>query len=278
MLQVRSRRRDTGVTEPVSPDSPGRGRPPAAVAGRWLAVRLVPFLLFLAVWELGARALGAIDIPGVGETAVALVRELGDTALWQAFAESNKSLAIGYGGSLVVGVPLGLLIGRVARADAMVQGWLGVLLITPMAMIVPIIIMALGFSLPARSLIVFVFVLPMIVVNCRAGVRTVPSDLIDMTRTLGASEWQIWRYTILPAAAPAVFTGLRIGIGRAVTGMIIAERLLAAVGIGALLLQYRGGFQADALFAVVVLILLESLVLVQLVRFFERRLTAWAAP
>ncbi len=276
MVQVRSRRRDTVVTRP--PATRGRRRPPVAAAGRWAAVRLVPLLLFLAAWELGARALGAIDIPGVAETAGALVRELGNAELWQAFAESNKSLAIGYGGSLVVGVPLGLLIGRMARADAMVQGWLGVLLITPMAMIVPIIIMALGFSLPARSLIVFIFVLPMIVVNCRAGVRTVPSDLIDMTRTLGASEWQLWRYTILPAAAPAVFTGLRIGIGRAVTGMIIAEWLLAAVGIGALLLQYRGGFQADALFAVVVLILLESLVLVQFVRFFEKRLTAWAMP
>ena len=277
MVQVRDRQQPRArMTEP--PVAPRRGRLSAGVLAKWVAVRLIPLGIFLAAWELGAAALGAIDIPGVGETAGALVRELGTAELWQAFAESNKALAVGYIAALVIGIPLGLLIGRVGKADAMVQGWLGVLLITPMAMIVPIIIMALGFDLPARSLIVFIFVLPMIVVNCRTGVRTMPSDLIDMARSFGANEGQLWRYTILPAAAPAVFAGLRIGIGRAVTGMIIAEWLLAAVGIGALLLQYRGSFQSDALFAVVVLILFESLILVQLVRIVERRLTGWANP
>jgi NitT/TauT family transport system permease protein len=198
--------------------------------------------------------------------------------LWSALAESNGALVIGYLAAVAVGVPLGLKMGRSRIVDGLAQGYLSILLIAPVAMIIPIIIMALGFGVIPRSIIIFIFVIPMVVVNSRAGVRTVPPDIIEMGRTFGATERQLWRYVILPAAAPAVFTGLRIGIGRAVTGMVIAEWLLAAVGIGALLLQFRGGFQADALFAVIIVVLAESLVLVQLLRVVERRVVGWAMP
>jgi ABC-type nitrate/sulfonate/bicarbonate transport system permease component len=243
-----------------------------------VAIKAVPLALFLALWEIGADVLGAIDVPGVGGTLRALVDVMASAQTWSALLESNKALVIGYAAAVAVGLPLGLLIGRMRTADALVQGWLSILLITPMAMIIPIIIMALGFGVTGRSLIIFIFVLPMILVNCRTGVRTTPTDLIDMGRSFGASERQLWRFVILPGAAPSVFAGLRIGIGRAVTGMVIAEWLLAAVGVGALLLQFRGSFQADALFAVIIIILIESLLLVQVIRMIERRLAGWAGP
>jgi ABC-type nitrate/sulfonate/bicarbonate transport system permease component len=243
-----------------------------------VAIKAVPLALFLALWEIGADVLGAIDVPGVGGTLRALVDVVASAQTWSALLESNKALVIGYAAAVAVGLPLGLLIGRMRTADALVQGWLSILLITPMAMIIPIIIMALGFGVTGRSLIIFIFVLPMILVNCRTGVRTTPTDLIDMGRSFGASERQLWRFVILPGAAPSVFAGLRIGIGRAVTGMVIAEWLLAAVGVGALLLQFRGSFQADALFAVIIIILIESLLLVQVIRMIERRLAGWAGP
>lgn len=252
----------------------GRGRRIAIE----VAIRVVPLALFLGAWELGAKALGAIDIPGVEETFAALVDVVKSQETWTALLESNKALGVGYFFAVVIGIPLGLLIGRVRTANALVQGWLSILLITPMAMIIPIIIMALGFGVNGRALIVFIFVIPMILVNCRTGVRTTPPDLIEMGRAFGAGERKLWWYVILPSSAPAVLAGLRIGIGRAVTGMIIAEWLLAAVGIGALLLKYRGSFEADALFAVIIIVLVESLLLVQVLRMIERRLVGWSKP
>lgn len=240
------------------------------------ATRLVPLVLFLGIWELGARYLGSISIAGATETLATLATIIFTRELWDALAQSNLALFVGYFCAVAVGAPLGLLMGRLRSVNAIVQGYLSILLIAPMAMIIPLIIMAIGFGTTSRSLIVFIFVIPMIVVNARAGVRTVPPDLIDMTRSFGGSERQLWRHTIIPAAAPAIFTGLRIGIGRAVTGMVIAEWLLAAVGVGALLLNYRGGFQSDALFAVIIVILIESLILIQVVRLIERRTTGWA--
>ena len=268
---------------PTAPaDAPRGPRAPrrftAGGVSRAFGIRLVPLLLFLAFWEFGARYLDAIDIAGVGATLAALVELLGDPLLWEAMAESNGALVIGYLAAVGIGLPLGLKMGRSRIVDGLVQGYLSILLIAPVAMIIPIIIMALGFGVIPRSIIIFIFVLPMIVVNARTGVRTVPTDIIEMGRCFGATERQLWRYVVLPAAAPAVFTGLRIGIGRAVTGMVIAEWLLAAVGVGALLLQFRGGFQADFLFAVIIVVLVESLVLVQLLRAAERRVVGWAMP
>lgn len=278
MTQEITRRRRGGVVgERALTQSDRQGsvrlRRLAGIAG----IRVLPLLLFLSIWELGAISVGAIDIPGVGDTLKALVQVVSSAETWSALVESNKALAIGYASAVVVGVPLGLLIGRVRVADALVQGWLSILLIAPVAMIIPIIIMALGFGVGGRSLIIFIFVLPMIVVNCRTGVRTTPPELAEMGRVFGATERQLWQKVILPGATPSVFVGLRIGIGRAVTGMVIAEWLLAAVGVGALLLQFRGTFQADALFAIIILILIESLLLVHVLRVLERRLVGWAA-
>lgn len=253
----------------------GRRRSPSAVI-KATAVRLVPLLLFLTIWELGARTLGAIDIAGATETLSSLVELVGDPNLWSALAESNQALFLGFLSAVLVGLPIGLFMGRNRIADAVAQGYLSILLIAPVALVIPLIIMALGFGTVSRALIVFVFVFPMIVVNSRSGVRTVPKDLLDMSRSFGATESELWRYVILPAAAPSIFTGLRIGIGRAVTGMVIAEWLLAAVGVGALLLEFRGTFQSASLFAVILVILLESLILVQFLRFIERKTIGWS--
>jgi ABC-type nitrate/sulfonate/bicarbonate transport system permease component len=230
---------------------------------------------FLAVWEGSARVIGAIDIPGSVETLKSFTTLVVSPELWQALWVSNIALAAGFAGAAVVGVLGGLLIGRFRNADSFFRLWISILMITPMAMVIPMIIMALGFGYTARTLVVFIFVLPMTLVNTKAGVRTIPNDLFDMCRCFGGSERQLWRKIILPAAAPAIFTGLRIGLGRAVTGMIISEWLLAAVGLGSLLLQFRGAFDSGSMYALVLVILVESLILIQILRLVEHRVIGW---
>lgn len=239
-------------------------------------LRIVPLLLFLGFWEIGALSIGAINVAGAIDTAIALFDSIQSPIVWRALADSNIALFYGYAVAVAIGIPIALLMGRVRAIDALLQAYLSILLIAPMAMLVPLIIMAIGFGNAARSLIVCLFVIPMIVVNVRTGVRTLSPDLIEMAQTFGASEFQVLKKVVLPGVLPSVFTGLRIGIGRAVTGMVIAEWLLSAIGVGALLLEYRGRFLTDSLFALIILVLIESLVLVQLVRIVERRKVAWA--
>jgi NitT/TauT family transport system permease protein len=121
-----------------------------------------------------------------------------------------------------------------------------------------------------------VFSVPVILVNTRAGVRQVEANLIEMATSYGASERQIWRKVLLPGSLPAVMTGVRLGLGRAVTGMVVVELLFVAVGIGNLITGYRGSFDPHLLYGVVILVVIEALILISIVRLIERRIAPWA--
>jgi ABC-type nitrate/sulfonate/bicarbonate transport system permease component len=204
---------------------------------------------------------------------VSLVR---DPEVWNAFFISNQALVLGFAASLLIGIPLGLLIARFRSAEDYVDPYLSILLVTPMAAIIPLLVMSLGLGLASRVVLVVVFAIPVVIVNARAGIKTVDANLIEMATSYGAGERQIWREILLPGALPAIMTGVRLGLGRAVTGMVIIELLMVAVGIGGLILLYRGSLQPDLLYGVVVLIVIEALILVSIVRLVERWVAPWA--
>jgi NitT/TauT family transport system permease protein len=205
---------------------------------------------------------------------VSLIR---DPTVWNAFIVSNQALVLGFGISIIVGIPAGLLIARYRSAEEYIDPYLSMLLVTPMAALIPIIVMSpLGIGIGARVLLVVVFAIPVVIVNARAGIRSVDRSLIEMATSYGAGERQIWREILLPGALPAIMTGVRLGLGRAVTGMVIIELLLVAVGIGSLILSFRGLFMPDMLYGVVVLVVIEALILVSIVRVVERRVAPWS--
>jgi ABC-type nitrate/sulfonate/bicarbonate transport system permease component len=203
-----------------------------------------------------------------------VVSLISDPAVWNAFLISNQALIVGFGFSVLIGIPLGLLIARFKAAEDYIDPYLSILLVTPMAALIPILVMSLGIGFASRVVLVVVFAIPVVIVNARAGIRSVDASLIEMAASYGAGERQIWREVLLPGALPAIMTGVRLGLGRAVTGMVIIELLMVAVGVGGLILMYRGMFQPDLLYGVVVLIVLEALLLVSIVRLIER----WVAP
>lgn len=245
------------------------------VASRW-TYRIVAFVLFAGAWQLFATLAGTFFIPSFTETTSAAASLAADPAVWGAFLLSNQSLVIGFAISVVLGVPIGLAMGRFRGAEQFTDVYVNILLVTPIAALIPLLLMSLGFSLASRVVLVTLFAIAMVIVNSRAGVRQVDVSLLEMARSYGASEWQIWRHVLLPGALPAVMTGVRIGLGRAITGMVIVELLMVSVGIGNLILRYRGFFEYDRLYGTVVLVVLEALVLINLARAFERRVAPWA--
>jgi NitT/TauT family transport system permease protein len=116
----------------------------------------------------------------------------------------------------------------------------------------------------------------MVLVNSRAGVRQVDPNLIEMAHSFGANEFELWKRIILPASLPAIMTGVRLALGRAITAMVIVELLMAAVGLGGLIVEARGRFDPDTLYAVVVFVVLEALILISIARWIERRAVPWA--
>jgi NitT/TauT family transport system permease protein len=241
-----------------------------------LTYQLLTFAVFAGGWELYAREWGGLLIPSFTETVHATVELLGSAELWRAMYVSNQALVLGFGIAVVVGVPVGIVLGRFRRLERFADVYLNILLVTPMAAIIPLLVMSVGFGLASRVILVTIFSIVMVVVNCRAGVRQVDPSLIEMARSFGATERQVWSRILLPGALPAIMTGIRLGVGRAVTGMVIVELLMVSTALGGLILEYRGLFKAPLLYGTIVIILAEALLLISAARWAEHKLTGWA--
>jgi len=246
----------------------------------WL-YRLIALVIFAVIWQLGTIDHKSMLIPTFVDTMKALpVLLVGEDAqaLWTALYISNGPLVIGFAISIIVGIPLGLLIGRYGRIERFANLYLNILLVTPMAAIIPLLVMAFGVrdgAMISRVLLIVFFAIVMLIVNSRAGVRQVDPALIEMGRCFGAGELAIWRRILLPGSMPAVMTGVRLGLGRAITGMVVIELLFLAVGLGNLIQKYDARLDGARLWALVIIVVFEALILIQAVRWVEKKVAPW---
>ena len=240
-------------------------------------LRLAVFVAAVGLWELFVSASQNFLLPRFTDVASGLLRLLFSEAMfWEALYISNQALILGFAISVMIGIPLGLLAGRFPWMDRLLNPYVGVLLTMPVAPLIPIVIIALGLGIAARVFIVVLFAFVFITVNTRAGVRGVEASLIEMAKSFGASEGQIWRRIVIPGAMPAIFAGMRIGLGRAITGMVMVELLLVASGLGRLLLEFSGRMQSDLVFATVFAVIIEALALLAAIQTLEKKITRWA--
>lgn len=258
----------------------GKSRPPFSLRSRianspW-TYRLIVLAIVGTVWQIYAIQADSLLIPTFTETVQGTIQLILDPETWNAFWLSNQSLILGFGLGVVVGILAGLAAARFRNIEGFIDPYLNILLVMPMAALIPLMIMSIGIGLASRVLIVFLFTIPVIIVNTRAGVRQVEGNIIEMATSYGASERQLWRKVLLPGALPAIMTGVRLGLGRGITGMVVVELLFVGVGIGNLINEFRGMFEPGLLYGVVVLVVLEALILITIVRKIEYRVAPWA--
>ena len=113
------------------------------------------------------------------------------------------------------------------------------------------------------------------VINTRGGMRAIDPDHVDMARLFGATERQIFQKILLPGALPLTMAGLRLGIGRGIKGMVKGEMFIAVFGLGAMLRRYGSRFDAEHVFAIILVVVAVALVCSGLLRLFERRFVHW---
>lgn len=238
-----------------------------------VAIRLGLLAVLLAGWEAAGREGGGYFLPPFTLTLAHLWVLLVDGSIVSALATSNLALLIGFPLAAAAGIPIGLVFGRRRLLDRSLSYWLDLMLVIPMIAVVPAIIVALGLNLSARVAVVVLFALPVLGMNARAAVRIIDERLAEMARSFGAGPVAVWTAVILPAAMPTLFVGLRQGLGRAISGMVVVELTLVPAGIGGLIVTYRSRFAAADLYAVTLTILLEGLLLMSLAQLVEGRLT-----
>lgn len=232
--------------------------------------RLLVLVLLLVAWEWWARSSTDGLIPPVTEIVTTMWHLLSTGTLLAAFAQSNAGLGIGLALAIPTGVLLGLATGRFRWIDLAAAPYLHLMMVIPMVALVPVVVIFMGLDLKARVAVVFLFVLPDIVINVRAGVLGVDRSLLEMAKTYGASEARLWRSVVLAAVFPAIMTSIRVGIGRAIMGMVVIELTLVVTGVGGLLLESLGSFKAAAMFAVIATLAVEALALTALATRAER--------
>ena len=241
---------------------------------RWL-LRGAPLVAFLALWQWAAEVPVSFNFPTPWQTLVALGELLGSGALLQATATSLQSLALGFGAAVLIGVPLGLLMGVFRGLGRVTRVYLDLLIALPTAALIPLVILSFGINIVSSAVIIFVFSAPFITMNAYGGVRDTRPRLVEMARSFGASWEKLFTRIVVPSAAPMILAGLRLGLSRAFLGLIVAELLLSPFGLGKLIMNSRSMFEHDKMFATVVWTLVLSGVALAVLARLETRLLRW---
>jgi NitT/TauT family transport system permease protein len=258
-------------------DAPGRRSwrrlEPAVLGTATLAV-------LLAAWELAPHLLTlspgtALFFTTPSQIAGTLWRMIANGTIWAPLGVSASGFALGLGLAILVGVPLGLLLGRSRTLEAMADPFVTAFNATPRLVFLPLVLLWLGLGLWSKVAIVFIGALFPILINTHEGVRNADRLLINVVRSFGAGEWDIARLVVLPNALPYIVAGLRLAIGRAVLGVVVAEFFGSEEGLGVMMVQASGRYQVDVVFAGLIVFAALSLLMTSLVQLLESRLTRW---
>lgn len=239
------------------------------------SVTIATVIFLLVLWEIFARQANPILVAPPSKVVTALINMINDGTMGKALLASSQPFLLGFLGAVAVGVPLGLLIGRFRYVEAAL-GWLVIVgYAMPMIALVPVFMLWFGLGFVVKAVMVAVMTVFAIIINTWNGVQNVPRSLIEVGTAFNASPTRILTQIVLPSVIPSIMTGLRIGIGKAVIGIVIAEFFTALTGIGGIIVESGGTFQPDRMFAAVLVLSIIATGLTWLVGRLERSIAPW---
>ena len=238
-------------------------------------VRATSITIFLLLWEYFGRRTDPLLFTYPTAIAEAFVKLIASGELIKQLAVSLSALTVGFIASLVFGVGLGLVLGMSRTAEAFFEPPINALYATPQVALTPLLMMWLGLGFSVKVAVVFLFAFFPILINTASGAKNVSAAMVEVARAYLAPPRQILFKVICPAALPFIMAGVRIAIGRALVGMIVAELFTAITGLGAMLSLYGNIFETAKMFVVIVVLAGLGVSLVRLTQALERKLATW---
>ena len=238
-------------------------------------IRLASVTVFMLLWEYFGRKTDPILFTYPSAVAEAFVKLVASGELITQLAVSLSALAVGFLVSLVLGVALGLALGMSRVTEAFFDPLINALYATPQVALTPLLMMWLGLGFSVKVSVVFLFAFFPILINTASGARNVSAAMVEVARAYLAPPRQILFKVICPAALPFIMAGVRIAVGRALVGMIVAELFTAITGLGAMLSLYGNIFETAKMFVVIVVLAFLGIVLIRSTQWLERRLATW---
>jgi len=235
--------------------------------------------IFMVFWQAIASAglMPKLFLPSPTDTADAFVKLFTDPRnnIWADLGTSGFEFAIGFTTASVFGIVLGMAMGWYTRFQYALDPFVNFLYATPRIVLIPLFIIWFGIDWQSKVAVIFLGALFPQIINTMAGVRNTDAALLRVARSFGASETLIFQRVVLPGAVPFILTGLRLGVGHALTGLVVAELVAARHGIGKLINDYGVTFQTPKEFAAIIFIAGTGVLLTWLLQRVENRFQSW---
>lgn len=231
----------------------------------------------LVIWEILARLLleNELLIPPPSSVARSLWKLTMSGQLNKHFAATLIEFAYGFSTACIAGVVIGYVMGIYKRVDEIMEPWIATLYSIPIITVVPLIIIWFGIGMVSKVIVVFKITAVAIILNTAAGIKNLDPVWLDLAKSLRLSGWETTYKIRLPGALPYVITGMRLGVGRALLGVIVAELMASNAGLGYLLRDSSETWDSPKLFVTVFLLAAIGLVSFNLIKRFEQRMAPW---
>jgi NitT/TauT family transport system permease protein len=241
-----------------------------------LAIRAASIVVVLAAWEFLGPYVNRLILRPPSQIFLAFFDLIGNGELQLAMGQSFRVFSVGLAIAVVAGLVIGIASGRSRVLFNALDPWVSALYSVPSVALLPIIAVAFNYSGEApRIAAVVVFAIFPILINTQQGVRNIDPSLMEVARAFNTSERRLWSDVIVPASLPFMLAGIRLAIGRALIGMIVAEFIIGLAGLGYLIIVYQNTFRIDRMFVPVIVVALFGVVLMGLVQLIEGRVAPW---
>jgi NitT/TauT family transport system permease protein len=231
----------------------------------------------LAIWEILARLLleNELLIPPPSSVARSFWHLTLSGQLNKHFTATLIEFAYGFSTACIVGVVIGYFMGMYKRFDEIMDPWIATLYSIPIITVVPLIIIWFGIGMMSKVIVVFKITAVAIILNTAAGIKNLDPVWLELAKSLRLSSWETTYKIRFPGALPYIITGMRLGVGRALLGVIVAELMAANAGLGYMLRDSSETWDSPKLFVTVFLLAAIGLVSFNLIKRFERRMAPW---
>lgn len=233
-------------------------------------------ILWILVWELIGRLDLVLLFPPFSGVVAALFELVTIQKFWTATWTTLSTFCIGMTLAILVGVPLGILMGRVKAVENLLGMWVNVFVSAPLSALVPVLMILFGMGEQTIIVSVFLFAVWIIVLDTQAGVQHITPSLIEMAKSFGAGKPALYAKIILWAALPEILAGIRLGFIRGVKGVVIGQLLVSIIGYGELFELYSRSFLMEEFWALTIVLFAFALIIAELIGQLEKRIEYYA--
>jgi NitT/TauT family transport system permease protein len=239
------------------------------------SITVISIIIVVLLLEVVGRRINPLFASYPSAIAVELVRMTISGKLVWAFLESLEPLLLGFFIAVALGVPIGVLIGRFRNLEAAVGIYITAGYAMPLVALVPLYIMWFGLGFAVKVAIIATLTFFPVCINSWLGVKMVPRTLIEVGLSFVGSRRDILYKIVLPASVPYIMAGLRLGVGKAIIGMIVAEFFTAISGLGGIIMNAANAFETAQMLAPIVVIMVFAVAVTALLAWLERKIAPW---